>query len=544
MATTTHPSTNDESGNDADDSEEYDDEGNDDAIQNIYLHICNEEGREFTGVTTFHGMSGYILSSYAKAATFMRRYSEAYSVEQVSLLICGSPMILDTHEIRTIPTFSTLYRKETCLELNTNTSRNRLIIDIRGDLSSSEVYLSISAPAVDSSSRIFLRNQHHHHIFVEASQITRLNTTRAHCVADPSDLKWIQKARQFLPDDKTYTVKLCERMRIMEWSLRERQCVAGDLSSQDEVPKCESGSLVPSGELYKEFLCHPPCNEMEWQITSSYSRLRSATKISIEFSRTKDVLIEVRKMAVTDVLSSIGGGTSLFLGCSCVTLMETFIFLLKLVLQSIHNDVYNGVNVKDGDGVQSSVEAKASNVKLILNTSGFDVKEVEDVIADPTSMQSPPRKSIHCARVLKSEEIDENNARKRLYRPHPPSLSELKTSNTFNELNTHNIERSLKNLPLSQRLTFDGSMDRRRLRRQSAIEISDEKLDQYLSEPSNTQSFYDDFSRKHPARVKVRRISSVTSRGSATSSHTNVHLVEHPRRRSQIYNKFMAMNDF
>ncbi|ETN78712.1 hypothetical protein NECAME_02860 [Necator americanus] len=255
MATTTHPSTNDESGNDADDSEEYDDEGNDDAIQNIYLHICNEEGREFTGVTTFHGMirlftsrtwtslifwvlvlstclvffmifSGYILSSYAKAATFMRRYSEAYSVEQVSLLICGSPI-------------------------------NRLIIDIRG-----------------------------------------------------------------------------------------------------------------------EFLCHPPCNEMEWQITSSYSRLRSATKISIEFSRTKDVLIEVRKMAVTDVLSSIGGGTSLFLGCSCVTLMETFIFLLKLVLQSIHNDVYNGVNVKDG----------------------FDVKEVEDVIADPTSMQSPPRKSIHCAR--------------------------------------------------------------------------------------------------------------------------------------------------
>ncbi|EYB88560.1 hypothetical protein Y032_0245g3566 [Ancylostoma ceylanicum] len=67
---------------------------------------------------------------------------------------------------------------------------------------------------------------------------------------------------------------------------------------------------------------------------------------------------------------------------------------------------------------------------------------------------------------------------------------------------------------------------------------------QYLSEPTNTRSFCDDFDRKHPARVKIRRISSVTSRGSASSSRANVHIVEHPRRRSQIFNKFMAMNDF
>ncbi|KAK6055125.1 hypothetical protein COOONC_07372 [Cooperia oncophora] len=112
-------------------------------------------------------------------------------------------------------------------------------------------------------------------------------------------------------------------------------------------------------------------------------------------------------------------------------------------------------------------------------------------------------------------------------------------------MDTHSIERSLKNLPLSQRLTFDNNMERRRLKRQSAVDIPDDKLDQYLSEPAVKHSLCDDFDRKHPARIKIRRISSVTSRGSAaSSSRANVHIVEHPRRRSQIYNKFMTMNDF
>ncbi|KHJ92247.1 hypothetical protein OESDEN_07869 [Oesophagostomum dentatum] len=254
--------------------------------------------------------------------------------------------------------------------------------------------------------------------------------------------------------------------------------------------------------------------------------------------------MEIRKMGVTDVLSFIGGGTSLFLGCSCVTLMETFIFLLKLILQSVSKEAFENVSVEDGSlnkEMLSSVPPAEPDSEIGV-LSGFDASEEGDAIA--STMQSPPRKSIHCVRLLTTEEDEEKEARGPLYRPHPPSLSELRTSSAFNELNTHNIERSLRNLPLNQRLTFDGAMERRRLRRQCAVDVTDDKLDQYLSEPTSSRSFCDDFDRKHPARVKVRRISSVTSRGSSSSTRTNVHIVEHPRRRSQIFNKFMAMNDF
>ncbi|KAL6722493.1 hypothetical protein Aduo_017612 [Ancylostoma duodenale] len=569
MASTSHPSPDGESGNDADDSEEYEEEDDDDVIQNIYLHICNEEGREFTGVTTFHGMiriftsrtwtslifwvivvstclvffmifSGYILSSYARANTFMRRSSEPYNVANTSLLICGSPTIPSDKNFKTYPSISIMYRSVNCLEMTAKPSKGRLFIDIKEDLSGSEIYLSISPMEMDSSSRIYLRSRHHHRIFVEASQISRLNTTRAPCIADVSELTWITRSQSLLPQDKVYTLQLCERMQIIEWSLRERQCIPSEVLEKGGHPECaEDVAMTPDENPLREFPCKPPCNTLEWRITSSSTRIRSGTRISIEMSRKKEVLVEVRKMGVTDVLSFIGGGTSLFLGCSCVTLMETFIFLLKLVLQSIDKEAYERVRVED----ENTLDTTVANRNMVADPGGFDVEEEGDVIAS-TSMQSPPRKSIHCVRFLSSEDGEENNVRKRLYRPHPPSLSELKTSTAFNELNTHNIERSLKNLPLSQRLTFDGSMDRRRLRRQSAIEIPDEKLDQYLSEPSNTRSFCDDFDRKHPARVKIRRISSVTSRGSASSSRANVHIVEHPRRRSQIYNKFMAMNDF
>ncbi|EYB88559.1 hypothetical protein Y032_0245g3565 [Ancylostoma ceylanicum] len=292
-----------------------------------------------------------------------------------------------------------------------------------------------------------------------------------------------------------YTLQLCERMQILEWFLRESQCVPSEMLEKGGHPECgERVALVPSEKLLREFPCKPPCNILEWRISSSSTRIRSGTKISIEFSKKKEILVEVRKMGVTDVLCEpsyiklefrhpnflflafIGGGTSLFLGCSCVTLMETFIFLLKLVLQSINKEAYERVRIENGD----TLDPLVANQNMGADPEGFDVENEGDVIAS-TSMQSPPRKSIHCVRFLHSEDGEENSVHKRLYRPHPPSLSELKTSTAFNELNTHNFERSLKNLPLSQRLTFDGSMDRRRLRRQSAIEIPDEELDQVES---------------------------------------------------------------
>ncbi|KAE9419285.1 hypothetical protein Angca_001361 [Angiostrongylus cantonensis] len=204
------------------DTEDYSD--SELSIENFYLHICHEEGQEFAGVTTFHGMiriftsrtwtslifwvlivstclvffmifSGYILSSYAKANTFMRRYFETYNVQNASLSICGSP---------------------------------------------------------------------------------------------------------------------------------------------------EKGF-----HTFLDFPCYAPCFSLHWKTTTSYSRTLRGLRITLEISNMMEVFVEVRKMAITDVLSFIGGGTSLFLGCSCVTLMETFIFLLKLVLQSINKETCERIELEN-----------------------------------------------------------------------------------------------------------------------------------------------------------------------------------------------------
>lgn len=85
----------------------------------------------------------------------------------------------------------------------------------------------------------------------------------------------------------------------------------------------------------------------------SYLKQRNnLTYLMIEYDRKGLVKRETRKMTIVDVLCEsflsvsysdlpalIGGGTSLFLGCSCVTLMETFVFLFKLIVQGLTREV-------------------------------------------------------------------------------------------------------------------------------------------------------------------------------------------------------------
>uniref|UniRef100_A0A7I5EEU8 Amiloride-sensitive sodium channel n=1 Tax=Haemonchus contortus TaxID=6289 RepID=A0A7I5EEU8_HAECO len=566
MPITGNTENQDESGTDADDNEDYEDE--EEGIQNIYLHVCNEEGQEFAGVTTFHGMiriftsrtwtslifwvlvvstclvffmifSGYILSNYANANTFMRRYSDVNHVDNVFLLICGSLELASQH-VYAIPRISSVHIKDDCLTIEAHTLNRRLSIVFQQDVApTTEISLVITSSSITSRHPVYLRSRHHHRIFVEATQISRLNTTRAPCVNDFWELSWIRKGRPLIEDLEPYSLQKCERMQAIEWTLQEKGCVPMNIIESTTLPSCPEGN----------FQLHHSIQKAEWRIRSSYSRISRGLRISLEFNKKMEVLVEVRKMGITDVLSFVGGGTSLFLGCSCVTLMETFVFLLKLVIQSINKASYEGVGADDETKVECPVAADSyatqtlqSNQHIPPKAPSRDDMNEGDVIG--STMPASPHKSIHCVRFLQSDEIVEDETHRHHYRPRPPSLSELKFNSTFNEMDTHNIERSLKNLPLSQRLTFDGNMERRRLKRQCAVDIPDDKLDQYLSEPTCKHSFCDDFDRKHPARLKIRRISSVTSRGSTSSSRANVHIVEHPRRRSQIYNKFMTMNDF
>lgn len=102
-----------------------------------------------------------------------------------------------------------------------------------------------------------------------------------------------------------------------------------------------------------DFWCYPPCEEIVHRKSFSYLKQRNnLTYLMIEYDRKGLVKRETRKMTIVDVLCEsflsvsysdlpalIGGGTSLFLGCSCVTLMETFVFLFKLIVQGLTREV-------------------------------------------------------------------------------------------------------------------------------------------------------------------------------------------------------------
>ncbi|KAK6055124.1 hypothetical protein COOONC_07371 [Cooperia oncophora] len=211
-------------------------------------------------------------------------------------------------------------------------------------------------------------------------------------------------------------------MQAIEWGLREKGCIPSNILEHDRLPECADSSFRLDHSLQKEFPCYPPCSSMEWRLSSSHLRTPRGMKITFEFSKKMEIMVEVRKLGITDVLSFVGGGTSLFLGCSCVTLMETFVFLLKLVLQSFNKETFESMTSAIPDMFKLWNPDPQISKDVITR---IDAVNEEDVIGS-TSMQASPHKSIHCVRFLHSTENDENDTRTRHYRPRPPSLSELK----------------------------------------------------------------------------------------------------------------------
>ncbi|KAK6055123.1 hypothetical protein COOONC_07370 [Cooperia oncophora] len=84
--------------------------------------------------------SGYILSNYANANSFMRHYSDVNYVDNVFLLICGSPE-LTTQNIYAIPRISSVHTKGDCLKIEAPTLNGRLSIVFRQGDSCSQFFL-------------------------------------------------------------------------------------------------------------------------------------------------------------------------------------------------------------------------------------------------------------------------------------------------------------------------------------------------------------------------------------------------------------------
>ncbi|KAK6032593.1 hypothetical protein OSTOST_01231, partial [Ostertagia ostertagi] len=136
----------------------------------------------------------------------MRRYTDVSHVDNVFLSFCGSQELAAQH-VYAIPQVSSVHTKGDCLKIEARTLNRRLLIAFQQDItSSSEIVLLISAPTV-AEQPVYLRSRHHHRIFVEATQISRLNITTAPCISDYSELLWIQQGRILLENSELYTVQ-------------------------------------------------------------------------------------------------------------------------------------------------------------------------------------------------------------------------------------------------------------------------------------------------------------------------------------------------
>ena len=98
-------------------------------------------------------------------------------------------------------------------------------------------------------------------------------------------------------------------------------------------------------DVFLEDKCYLECEKKEFKISSFgnhpmklWNNMEGINKnislLEMSFASTiYQKRSQVKLLQTVDVLSRIGGNTSLFFGFSCVTLMETFIFLFKSVVQ-------------------------------------------------------------------------------------------------------------------------------------------------------------------------------------------------------------------
>lgn len=177
-------------------------------------------------------------------------------------------------------------------------------------------------------------------------QIERLDLVRAPCFGHFNEVSWAPESK--LPNE-TYTLSGCERLRYN---------ITGEYVDQQRSSFLLFCWLA---QKFPDFPCQPACSELYYKISYSESRHSSPdVGITLTVMPTVTYMHETRKTTLIDILCKfsflwclqlhqfqyqfyssllftgyLGGASSLFMGCSCVTLMEMFVFLFKLVTTSI-----------------------------------------------------------------------------------------------------------------------------------------------------------------------------------------------------------------
>uniref|UniRef100_A0AC34Q9Y5 Uncharacterized protein n=1 Tax=Panagrolaimus sp. JU765 TaxID=591449 RepID=A0AC34Q9Y5_9BILA len=225
-------------------------------------------------------------------------------------------------------------------------------------------------------------------------------------------------------DHLPYSIKLCEHVRVANAMLTVKGCIPYSLKKlfSKKFPICNHTMAVELDDdlvnNLEVFQCFPECNRLEYDFLRVSSRFMGPNLVTRNISilkLTMDKNIKVlrsqsRLIYIVDVLSKMGGNTSLFCGFSCVTLMETFIFLFKSV---VHLAYYGNRDAAEKDEPKKSlmklISVRSDNMGTTISIDLDNTKEIS--ISLPSSPVAKTTRFSFSKKTSSSSDGNENNTR-------------------------------------------------------------------------------------------------------------------------------------
>ncbi|CAD6193089.1 unnamed protein product [Caenorhabditis auriculariae] len=342
-------------------------------FKNVYLHVGHSGCEEYTGLTTFHGMirifksstwtslifwcfvvvsclvfymifCGYMITNYAYAATFQRVNYSTIQSSEIKISFNCEDLLFASKE----PVCSNI-SSSNCVQI----SPSHYKFTFSSKLTGFDMYLGDNDSVIEMSAAAGL----HKHVVLETTQVGNNGW---------KDLPWGVESE--LP----YSIHNCEKLRLVLLKKDTKQCDFLNISPFYEGFN-QSCVIEKPPNLQKNYPCYPVCRDFVVRVSkrvSKSSREKTMSRFTIYHSPTVKLLEETRKMGIVDVLCYLGGASSLFMGCSCITLMEMFIFLFKLVAQSACSKKENFViDDKSIEAPKPMPEVLTINTKLSTSPS-------------------------------------------------------------------------------------------------------------------------------------------------------------------------------
>ncbi|KAK6766851.1 hypothetical protein RB195_026245 [Necator americanus] len=173
-----------------------------------------------------------------------------------------------------------------------------------------------------------------------------------------------------------YTKKSCEKYCIVENYIQRCGCVPFFADPQNlracnltETITCRGKDAI---EGKSECHCPVDCDLVDYSHSLlSYLKTSQRNLSSIEIqmqSRQLQVNEQMKRIKAVDLLSYVAGSMGLFLGMSCVTLLEIFIYLFKSVWGVFNDQRHKTYYLENLLGVNDNDSSASSHEEIVITT--------------------------------------------------------------------------------------------------------------------------------------------------------------------------------